>query len=138
GTRNPCDGRRRQHHVRRNADRLEDRAGAVPAGRGVSGAPRDRADDRRLGDHEVLQPQGRALTAVAPAMERTQDVIVRRKVKQRRDWAKWGLAAYFVVFLLFLYIPIILMAILSFQGPTGQLTFPFRGPATLYWWKTLF
>jgi putative spermidine/putrescine transport system permease protein len=77
------------------------------------------------------------VTAVAPAMERTQDVVIKRKVKQRRDWAKWGLGAYFVVFLLFLYIPIILMAILSFQGPIGQLTFPFRGPFGLTWWKTL-
>jgi putative spermidine/putrescine transport system permease protein len=77
------------------------------------------------------------VTAVAPAMERTQDVVIKRKVKQRRDWAKWGLGAYFVVFLLFLYIPIILMAILSFQGPSGQLTFPFRGPFGLTWWRTL-
>jgi putative spermidine/putrescine transport system permease protein len=58
-------------------------------------------------------------------------------VKQRRDWAKWGLGVYFVIFLFFLYIPMILMAILSFQGPTGQLTFPFRGPFSLDWWKTL-
>jgi putative spermidine/putrescine transport system permease protein len=70
-------------------------------------------------------------------MERTQDVVIKRKVKQRRDWAKWGLGVYFVIFLVFLYIPIILMAILSFQGPTGQLTFPFRGPFGLTWWKTL-
>ncbi len=77
------------------------------------------------------------MTAVAPAMERTQDVVIKRKVKQRRDWAKWGLGVYFVIFLVFLYIPIILMAILSFQGPTGQLTFPFRGPFGLTWWKTL-
>jgi len=78
------------------------------------------------------------VTAVAPTMERAQDAVVTRKVKQRRDWAKWGLATYFVIFLFFLYIPIILMAILSFQGPTGQLTWPFRGPVTLDWWKTLF
>jgi putative spermidine/putrescine transport system permease protein len=58
-------------------------------------------------------------------------------VKQRRDWAKWGLGVYFALFLFFLYIPMILMAILSFQGPTGQLTFPFRGPFSLDWWKTL-
>jgi putative spermidine/putrescine transport system permease protein len=70
-------------------------------------------------------------------MERTQDVVIKRKVKQRRDWAKWGLGVYFVIFLLFLYIPIILMAILSFQGPIGQLTFPFRGPFGLTWWRTL-
>ncbi len=78
------------------------------------------------------------MTAVAPAMERTQDVVIKRKVKQRRDWAKWGLGVYFLIFLIFLYIPIILMAILSFQGPFGQLTFPFRGPFGLDWWKTLF
>ncbi len=78
------------------------------------------------------------MTASAPALERTQDVVVTRKVKERRDWAKYSLAVYFVLFLLFLYIPIILMAILSFQGDTGQLTFPFRGPVSLGWWKTLF
>ena len=32
----------------------------------------------------------------------------------------------------------ILMAILSFQGPYGQLTFPFIGPFSLDWWKSLF
>jgi putative spermidine/putrescine transport system permease protein len=78
------------------------------------------------------------LAAAAESAERPQDVVVRRKVKSRRDWAKFGLGAYFVVFLFFLYIPMILMAILSFQGPTGQLTFPFRGPFSLDWWKTLF
>ncbi len=62
---------------------------------------------------------------------------MRREVKQRRDWAKWGLGVYFGLFLFFLYIPMILMAILSFQGDTGQLTFPFRGPFSLDWWKTL-
>src|SRR5262249_32265678 len=108
--------------------------------RGLGSVARDRPHDRGLGDHEVLEPERGALAvaAVAPAMERTQDVVVIRKVKQRRDAAEWGLATYFVLFLFFLYIPIILMAILSFQGPTGQLTFPFRGPATLDWWKTLF
>ena len=49
-----------------------------------------------------------------------------------------GLGVYFALFLFFLYIPMILMAILSFQGSTGQLTFPFRGPISLDWWKTLF
>jgi putative spermidine/putrescine transport system permease protein len=78
------------------------------------------------------------LAAAAGAEERPQDVVVRRKVKRRRDWGKIGLGGYFVVFLFFLYIPMILMAILSFQGPTGQLTFPFRGPFSLDWWKTLF
>ena len=64
------------------------------------------------------------MTAAAPAMERTQDVVVKRKVKTRRDWAKWGLGGYFALFLVFLYIPIILMAILSFQGPYGAVDLP--------------
>jgi putative spermidine/putrescine transport system permease protein len=77
------------------------------------------------------------MTAAAEPAVRPQDVVVRREVKQRRDWAKLGLGVYFALFLFVLYIPMILMAILSFQGPTGQLTFPFRGPFSLDWWKTL-
>jgi len=77
------------------------------------------------------------MAAAAEPVVRPQDVVVRRQVKERRDWAKWGLAVYFGLFLFVLYLPLILMAILSFQGPTGQLTFPFRGPVSLDWWKTL-
>jgi putative spermidine/putrescine transport system permease protein len=74
----------------------------------------------------------------APAMERTQDVVVKRKVKRRHDWAKWGLGVYFVIFLIFLYAPMILMGILSFQGYYGGVTFPFKGPVSLIWWKSIF
>jgi putative spermidine/putrescine transport system permease protein len=81
----------------------------------------------------VIQTMAQAAEAVA----RPQDAVVRREVKQRRDWAKVALAVYFAIFLFFLYIPMILMAILSFQGDRGQLTFPFRGPVSLDWWKTL-
>ena len=77
------------------------------------------------------------MATAAESVARPQDVVVRRDVKQRRDWAKWGLGVYFAIFLFFLYIPMILMAILSFQGDTGQLTFPFRGPISLDWWRTL-
>jgi len=70
-------------------------------------------------------------------MERTQDVVVTRKVRRRHDWAKWGLGAYFVLFLIFLYAPMILMAVLSFQGYDGGVTFPFQGPAGLDWWRSL-
>jgi putative spermidine/putrescine transport system permease protein len=59
-------------------------------------------------------------------------------VRKRRDWAKWGLGAYFAVFLVFLYAPIILMGVLSFQGYFGAITFPFRGPLSLRWWRLLF
>ena len=78
------------------------------------------------------------MAAVAPSVERTQDVVIRRKVKRRRDWAKWGLATYFVIFLIFLYAPMILMAILSFQGYYGGVTFPFKGPVSLDWWRSIF
>jgi ABC-type sugar transport system permease subunit len=78
------------------------------------------------------------MTAYAPAMERTQDKVIKRQPKQRRDWAKWGLAAYFIVFLAFLYAPMILMAILSFQGYYGGVTFPFKGPAGFNWWRSIF
>jgi putative spermidine/putrescine transport system permease protein len=71
-------------------------------------------------------------------MEHTQDVVVTRKVKRRHDWAKWGLGVYFVIFLIFLYAPMILMAILSFQGYDGGVTFPFKGPAGLDWWRSVF
>jgi putative spermidine/putrescine transport system permease protein len=77
--------------------------------------------------------------AVAPPVaERTQDRVIKRQYKPRRDWAKWGLAVYFVVFLIFLYAPMILMAILSFQGYYGGVTFPFKGPAGLLWWRSIF
>jgi putative spermidine/putrescine transport system permease protein len=79
------------------------------------------------------------VAAVAPAVaQRTQDRVIKRQYKQRRDWAKWGLAAYFVVFLIFLYAPMVLMAILSFQGYYGGVTFPFKGPASILWWKSIF
>ena len=75
------------------------------------------------------------MVSAAEAVAHPQDAVVRRDLKPRRDWATWGLAVYFALFLLFLYIPLILMAILSFQGSTGQLTFPFRGPFSLDWWS---
>jgi putative spermidine/putrescine transport system permease protein len=77
------------------------------------------------------------MAQAAESAVRPQDVVVRREVKQRFDWAKLGLGIYFVLFLIFLYIPMILMGILSFQGDRGQLTFPFRGPVSIDWWKTL-
>lgn len=47
------------------------------------------------------------------------------------------LAAFFALFVLFLYGPTITIAILSFQGPQGGLTFPMRGVST-YWFADLF
>lgn len=47
------------------------------------------------------------------------------------------LAAFFALFILFLYGPTITIAILSFQGPEGGLTFPMRG-VSLNWFRELF
>ncbi len=47
------------------------------------------------------------------------------------------LATFFVLFLAFLYGPTITIAILSFQGPSGGLTFPMRG-TSLHWFRDLF
>jgi putative spermidine/putrescine transport system permease protein len=75
---------------------------------------------------------------VTQALEvvRTQDRVIRRPTKHH-DWAKWGLGAYFALFLVFLYGPMIVMAVLSFQGYYGAITFPFRGPLSLNWWRSL-
>ncbi len=47
------------------------------------------------------------------------------------------LSAFFALFLLFLYGPTITIAILSFQGPGGGLTFPMQG-TSLHWFRDLF
>src|SRR6059036_3420165 len=79
-----------------------------------------------------------ATAADAAAPSRPQDRVITRELKPKRDWAKWGLAGYFVIFLIFLYAPMILMAILSFQGYYGGVTFPFKGPVSLDWWRSIF
>ena len=55
----------------------------------------------------------------------------------RASIGKWSLATYFVVFLLFIYGPMIIMAVLSFQGRYGGITFPFRGPFSGEWWQSI-
>ena len=52
-------------------------------------------------------------------------------------WSKRILAAYFVLFLVFLYGSMIVMAVLSFNGPQGTISFPLKGSSFL-WWETLF
>lgn len=47
------------------------------------------------------------------------------------------LGAFFGLFVLFLYGPIITIGILSFQGPQGGLTFPMNG-VSLHWFRDLF
>lgn len=56
---------------------------------------------------------------------------------ETRPRSFYVLGAFFVLFLLFLYGPTFTIAILSFQGPQGGLTFPMRG-ASLHWFFDLF
>jgi putative spermidine/putrescine transport system permease protein len=56
---------------------------------------------------------------------------------RRGRWTKRILGGYFGLFLLFLYGPMIVMAVLSFQGPEGSITFPMKG-LSFHWWDELF
>ena len=56
---------------------------------------------------------------------------------EKRSRSFYVLAAVFGLFLVFLYGPTITIAILSFQGPQGGLTFPMRG-VSLHWFHDLF
>ena len=55
----------------------------------------------------------------------------------RRPWTFYVLATFFVLFVVFLYGPMISVYVLSFQGPTGGLNFPMRG-FSLQWFENLF
>ncbi|MEL6871701.1 MAG: ABC transporter permease, partial [Pseudomonadota bacterium] len=56
---------------------------------------------------------------------------------ERRGASFYWLAAFFGLFVLFLYGPIVTIGILSFQGPNGGLTFPMNG-VSLHWFYDLF
>lgn len=60
-----------------------------------------------------------------------------RKSYGKRPWTFYALAAFFTLYLLFLYGPMSAIYILSFQGPTGGLTFPMKG-VSLHWFVALF
>jgi putative spermidine/putrescine transport system permease protein len=55
---------------------------------------------------------------------------------EKRPAAFWWLAALFTLFVLFLYGPILAIVVLSFQGPSGGLTFPMNGVST-FWFSKL-
>jgi putative spermidine/putrescine transport system permease protein len=55
----------------------------------------------------------------------------------RRPLSFYVLAAFFAVFVLFLYGPLTTIVILSFQGPDGGLTFPMNG-ISVHWFRNLF
>ncbi|MBC7608983.1 MAG: ABC transporter permease [Polaromonas sp.] len=54
----------------------------------------------------------------------------------KRPASFWFLAAFFALFVLFMYGPMLVIVILSFQGPEGGLTFPLRG-VSLHWFYKL-
>ena len=54
----------------------------------------------------------------------------------KRPLGFWLLAAFFALFVLFMYGPMLIIVILSFQGPEGGLTFPLRG-LSLHWFYKL-
>lgn len=55
---------------------------------------------------------------------------------QRRPPSFYLLAMVFTLFVLFLYGPMLTIIVLSFQGPTGGLTFPMHGVST-HWFSRL-
>ena len=56
---------------------------------------------------------------------------------EKRGAGFYVLAAFFLLFVLFLYGPLSAVFILSFQGPNGGLTFPLNG-VSLHWFGNLF
>ena len=56
---------------------------------------------------------------------------------EKRPASFYILGTFFALFMLFLYGPTITIAILSFQGQGGGLTFPMRG-LSLNWFRELF
>ncbi len=57
-------------------------------------------------------------------------------IANNRPWTFYALTLCFVLFLAFLYGPMVVIYILSFQGPEGGLTFPLRGVST-HWFHEL-
>ncbi|NPD14020.1 ABC transporter permease [Xinfangfangia sp. D13-10-4-6] len=55
---------------------------------------------------------------------------------QKRGVGFYLLAAFFALFVIFLYGPMLVIFVLSFQGPSGGLTFPMRGVST-HWFNDL-
>jgi putative spermidine/putrescine transport system permease protein len=56
--------------------------------------------------------------------------------RRGRPWTFYALAMLFGVFLLFLYGPMLVIYILSFQGPNGGVTFPMVG-TSLVWFEDI-
>jgi putative spermidine/putrescine transport system permease protein len=59
------------------------------------------------------------------------------RISEKRPWTFYLLAALFGLFLLFLYGPMFVIYVLSFQGPNGGVTFPMVG-TSLEWFREVF
>src|SRR3982074_671238 len=57
-------------------------------------------------------------------------------IDDERPWTFYAFAAFFGLFVAFLYGPMIVIYILSFQGPNGGMTFPING-ISLHWFNAL-
>ena len=58
------------------------------------------------------------------------------RISDARPAGFWLLAVVFTLFVLFMYGPMLVIVVLSFQGPEGGLTFPMRG-ISLHWFGQL-
>lgn len=58
------------------------------------------------------------------------------RISEPRAPGFWPLAIVFTLFVLFMYGPMFVIFVLSFQGPEGGLTFPLRG-VSLHWFHKL-
>jgi putative spermidine/putrescine transport system permease protein len=62
---------------------------------------------------------------------------VNTRISEKRPWTFYALATLFGAFLLFLYGPMFVIYVLSFQGENGGVTFPMVGVSTT-WFKGIF
>src|SRR5580692_4591574 len=63
--------------------------------------------------------------------------ISAQRISAGRPWTFYALATLFGAFLLFLYGPMFVIYVLSFQGPNGGVTFPMVG-TSLTWFHEVF
>src|ERR1700747_3011679 len=59
-----------------------------------------------------------------------------RTSTSKREWTFYALAAFFALYVLFLYGPMAVIYVLSFQGREGGMTFPMNGVST-HWFADL-
>lgn len=57
-------------------------------------------------------------------------------MRTKREWTFYVLAAFFALYVLFVYGPMVVIYVLSFQGPEGGMTFPMNGIST-HWFADL-